>query len=61
MMVHLIEYLKLRIIEECDALGSIAVLYYYKEKWHVASSSVPDGSSMISKELTFVQVRLGFQ
>eukprot|EP01102_Stenamoeba_stenopodia_P021045 TRINITY_DN8383_c0_g1_i2.p1 TRINITY_DN8383_c0_g1~~TRINITY_DN8383_c0_g1_i2.p1 ORF type:complete len:1314 (-),score=285.53 TRINITY_DN8383_c0_g1_i2:255-4196(-) len=36
--------------------GSIAVLYHYKGKWYVSSSSVPDGSSAISKDMTFEQL-----
>ena len=36
--------------------GSIAVLYWYGDEWHVSSSSVPDGSSIISKDLTFAEL-----
>eukprot|EP01114_Cavostelium_apophysatum_P010868 TRINITY_DN2500_c0_g1_i1.p1 TRINITY_DN2500_c0_g1~~TRINITY_DN2500_c0_g1_i1.p1 ORF type:complete len:1342 (-),score=368.34 TRINITY_DN2500_c0_g1_i1:71-4096(-) len=36
--------------------GSIATLYCYKGKWYVASSSVPDGSSAIAKDITFAEL-----
>jgi hypothetical protein len=36
--------------------GSIAVLYWYSGEWHVSSSSVPDGSSAITKDTTFAEL-----
>ena len=29
--------------------GSLAIMYFYKEKWHVATSRTPDGSSIMGK------------
>ncbi len=32
--------------------GSLANMYYYDNKWHVSSSSLPDASGTISGSLT---------
>jgi hypothetical protein len=31
-----------KVLDKVD--GSMVSMYYYREEWHVASSSVPDGS-----------------
>ena len=37
--------------------GSLAILYYYADRWWVASSAVPDGSNVVSSNSqTFAQI-----
>eukprot|EP01125_Pyxidicula_operculata_P006706 TRINITY_DN2304_c0_g1_i1.p1 TRINITY_DN2304_c0_g1~~TRINITY_DN2304_c0_g1_i1.p1 ORF type:complete len:1245 (+),score=308.37 TRINITY_DN2304_c0_g1_i1:1-3735(+) len=51
---HPINWQTAQVYEKID--GSLAVLYHYKDEWHVSSSSIPDGSGTIAKDMTFAQL-----
>jgi len=49
-----IDWTTAKIFEKID--GSLASVYWYDQKWHVASSSVPDGSGIIFEKMSFSEL-----